>query len=71
MNPLLCLEVASFSPFSLSICGILLSLHLSFKLNDRLGWLVELLVKKNIKAAKWIIEEILNEAAIKQVAVDV
>lgn len=46
-------------------------MHLLFKVNEELGWLVQLLIEENVEVAVWVIEEVLNEAAVKQVAVNV
>ena len=42
-----------------------------FKVNDRLGWLVQLLVKEYIKVPLWVLKEVLDKTAVEEVAVDV
>ena len=51
--------------------GFGLSLHLLLEVYDGLGRFVKLLVEKDVKVATWIVEEVLNEATIEEVTVDV
>ena len=46
-------------------------LHSLFEVDDRFGGFVEFLVKKYVELAGWVIKEILNKAAIVQIAVDI
>ena len=51
--------------------GVLFLLHLFLEVDYFLGGLVELLVEEDVEVATWVVQEVLDEAAIEEVTVDV